>query len=102
LFALPHERLFEAARKAASSRSHALPVLDVPLWSGLRLAAMALPQGNTWPPHASPAVPERPLKDLETALIRQAVAQARGNVMQAARALGISRATVYRRLGKKP
>jgi transcriptional regulator of acetoin/glycerol metabolism len=47
-------------------------------------------------------VPERPLKDLETALIRQAVAQARGNVMQAARALGISRATVYRRLGKKP
>jgi transcriptional regulator of acetoin/glycerol metabolism len=102
LFALPHERLFEAARKAASSRSHALPVLDVPLWSGLRLAAMALPQGNSWPPHASPAVPERPLKDLETALIRQAVAQARGNVMQAARALGISRATVYRRLGKKP
>ena len=103
LFALPHERFFEAAQKVASSRSHGMPVLDVPLWSGLRLAALALPPGNSgWPRHAaSPPAPERPLKDLETALIHQAVAQARGNVMQAARALGISRATVYRRLGKK-
>jgi transcriptional regulator of acetoin/glycerol metabolism len=39
------------------------------------------------------------LKDIETALIRKAVDDARGNVMQAAKALGISRATVYRRLG---
>ena len=43
-----------------------------------------------------------PLKDLETALIRQAVDDARGNVMQAARALGISRATVYRKLAIRP
>jgi transcriptional regulator of acetoin/glycerol metabolism len=42
-----------------------------------------------------------PLKDLETALIRKAVDQARGNVVQAARMLGISRATVYRKLGRK-
>jgi sigma-54 dependent transcriptional regulator, acetoin dehydrogenase operon transcriptional activator AcoR len=42
-----------------------------------------------------------PLKDLEIALIRQAVDDARGNVMKAARALGISRATVYRKLGSK-
>jgi transcriptional regulator of acetoin/glycerol metabolism len=41
-----------------------------------------------------------PLKDLETHLIRQAVQDARGNVVQAALALGISRATVYRKLGK--
>ncbi|MDO9197672.1 helix-turn-helix domain-containing protein, partial [Rhodoferax sp.] len=40
-----------------------------------------------------------PLKDIEAALIRKAVDQARGNVAQAARALGISRATVYRKLG---
>ena len=40
----------------------------------------------------------RPLRDLETALIRQAVDDARGNVLQAAKALGVSRATVYRRL----
>ena len=42
-----------------------------------------------------------PLKDLETALIRKAVDDARGNVMDAARALGISRATIYRKLGAK-
>jgi transcriptional regulator of acetoin/glycerol metabolism len=42
-----------------------------------------------------------PLKDVEAALIRRAVEDARGNVMEAARALGISRATVYRKLTKK-
>jgi transcriptional regulator of acetoin/glycerol metabolism len=32
-------------------------------------------------------------------MIREAVNQARGNVAEAARNLGISRATVYRKLG---
>jgi transcriptional regulator of acetoin/glycerol metabolism len=32
-------------------------------------------------------------------MIREAVNQARGNVAEAARSLGISRATVYRKLG---
>ena len=40
-----------------------------------------------------------PLREVETSLIRKAVEEARGNVAQAARALGISRATVYRKLG---
>ncbi|EER58345.1 transcriptional regulator, Fis family [Acidovorax delafieldii 2AN] len=40
-----------------------------------------------------------PLRAAETALIRQAVQDARGNVAEAARTLGISRATVYRKLG---
>ncbi|MCM2347939.1 MAG: helix-turn-helix domain-containing protein, partial [Acidovorax soli] len=40
-----------------------------------------------------------PLRAAEAALIRQAVQDARGNVAEAARALGISRATVYRKLG---
>ena len=35
-------------------------------------------------------------------MIHKAVEQARGNVSQAAAALGISRATVYRKLGRKP
>ena len=43
--------------------------------------------------------PAAPLREAETALIRQAVQDARGNVAEAARALGISRATVYRKLG---
>ena len=42
-----------------------------------------------------------PLKDVETALIRRAVEEARGNVMEAARVLGISRATVYRKIGRR-
>jgi transcriptional regulator of acetoin/glycerol metabolism len=41
------------------------------------------------------------LRDVETALIHKAVVNAKGNVMQAARELGISRATVYRKLGNK-
>ena len=46
-----------------------------------------------------PSAPPKPLREVETALIRQAVLDARGNVLKAARALGVSRATVYRRLG---
>jgi transcriptional regulator of acetoin/glycerol metabolism len=43
----------------------------------------------------------RPLNDIKTALIRRAVEQAKGNVAKAAQALGISRATVYRKLGNR-
>jgi transcriptional regulator of acetoin/glycerol metabolism len=42
-----------------------------------------------------------PLRDMETALIRKAMDDAQGNVQAAARSLGISRATVYRKLGKR-
>jgi transcriptional regulator of acetoin/glycerol metabolism len=92
LFAMPWEMLFDLSGRVGA--------VEVPLWSGLTLQVLAQAPG------ASPAprtLPERrlPLKDLETALIRKAVDEARGNVLQAARALGISRATVYRKLGKK-
>jgi sigma-54 dependent transcriptional regulator, acetoin dehydrogenase operon transcriptional activator AcoR len=52
---------------------------------------------------AAPAAvgPKLPLKDLETELIRQAVRDAKGNVAKAAQQLGISRATVYRKLGQR-
>ena len=46
----------------------------------------------------SPSGPT-PLRATEAALIRQAVQNARGNVAEAARTLGIRRATVYRKLG---
>ena len=94
LFAMPWEALFDGARHDA--------VVEVPLWSGLRLNALPQAPGQALPPvpRATPATPRPlPLKDLETELIRKAVQDARGNVMQAARALGISRATVYRKLG---
>ncbi|MBX9832937.1 MAG: helix-turn-helix domain-containing protein, partial [Burkholderiaceae bacterium] len=103
LLAMPWAMLFDAARR------HPVQPIDLPLWSGLRLHALAqLPEharGASQPANAMhPALagvhpPAAPLREAETALIRQAVQDARGNVAEAARALGISRATVYRKLG---
>ncbi|MCR6474703.1 histidine kinase [Variovorax sp. ZS18.2.2] len=89
LFALPLHMMFDAARRGDAA-------LEVPLWSGLRVQVRPQRGGSG----AGGAVPDaRPrLRDVETALIRKAVADARGNVAEAARALGISRATVYRKL----
>jgi transcriptional regulator of acetoin/glycerol metabolism len=95
LFAMPWENLFDAALLGGAA-------LEVPLWSGLRLQALALlPQDISRPVTASmvPRSTTASLRDVETTLIHKAVDQARGNVAQAARALGISRATVYRKLG---
>lgn len=95
LFAMPWEHLFDAVRLGQP--------IEVPLWSGLRL--MVLPQrqdGAHADPAPAPAAARLPLRDLQTEMIRQAVLDAKGNVMEAARKLGISRATVYRRLGSKP
>jgi sigma-54 dependent transcriptional regulator, acetoin dehydrogenase operon transcriptional activator AcoR len=84
--------LFDAARRGDAA-------LDVPLWSGLRVQAR--PQLADRAPAAESR--DRPrLRDVEAALIRRAVDEARGNVAEAARALGISRATVYRKLSRPP
>ena len=103
LLALPWPLLFDAALQ--QQRSGPAP-MDMPLWSGLRLQGMALParpagqgSGLARAPSPAHAAASAPLREAETALIRQAVQDARGNVAEAARALGISRATVYRKLG---
>lgn len=99
LFALPWTLLWDAAHRASRTP------IEVPLWSGLRLQAR--PQvggvvgvvGVVGGEAGASATPPRPrLRDVETALIRKAVDEARGNVAEAARVLGISRATVYRKL----
>ena len=92
LFAQPWESLFDMAR-------HGVPpaASELPLWSGLRLQVM--PQSGEKP--GAGAASRVPLRAIEIAMIRKAVADARGNVMQAAQALGISRATVYRKLARK-
>ena len=90
LFAQPWEPLFDAAQ----GRGPHAPQ-EIALWSGLRLALLVQPAGDD-----SPAS-RVPLRDVEIALIRKAVADARGNVARAAQALGISRATVYRKLSQK-
>ena len=98
LFAMPPDMLFDAARGHSSKAA-----LEVPLWTGLRLHALPILGGQVGASKpaqlAAPAAPPPPLKDIETALIRKAVEEARGNVQKAAKNLGISRATVYRRLG---
>lgn len=103
VFGVAVHHVFDAARRGDAP-------IDLPLWNGLLLQAMALEQAfESRPPTLSPRLQARkageksvPLKDLETALIRRAVEEARGNVAQAAEALGISRATVYRKLAQKP
>jgi len=96
LFAMPWESLFDAALLGA-------PAIEVPLWSGLRLQALPMAADTADKPHNT--VPQRngnaSLREVETVLIRKAVDQAKGNVAQAARALGISRATVYRKLSSR-
>ena len=99
LFAMSFEMLFDAARQPRQ-----MDALEVPLWTGLRLHALPMRMGQSAPVAIRPTLEAHappPLKDIETALIRKAVDDARGNVMQAAKALGISRATVYRRLGTR-
>ena len=97
VLALPFEMLFDAGRRVALGYQQ---TIEVPLWSGLRLHALPLLKESAQRMGGTPPAPPLPLKDVETALIRKAVTEARGNVMQAARVLGISRATVYRRLGR--
>lgn len=91
VLALPVGELFDAARL------HRGP-WEIPTWSGLRLMVLAHPPSQGATAGAAAAVP---LRSRETALIRQAVAEAGGNVAEAARRLGISRATVYRKLRQR-
>lgn len=101
LFALQIEMLFDAAR---SSSGQAL----LPLWSGLRAQAVVslAGQNNAMVRSVRPRLAREAntantatLRDIETALIRKAVDEAKGNVAKAAARLGVSRATVYRKLG---
>ena len=96
LFAMPFSMLFDASR-----RTHA--VIEAPLWSGLRLITMVQRPENegkvsTLRTETNGAAGHG-LRDMEAEVISKAIVQARGNVAQAARALGISRATMYRKLG---
>jgi transcriptional regulator of acetoin/glycerol metabolism len=99
VFGIPLELLFDAAR-----RSH--NTLEIPLWTGLRLNALVAEATRQNAPTRMDGTSARlgnlGLKDMETSMIHKAVEQARGNVAQAAQALGISRATVYRKLANKP
>jgi transcriptional regulator of acetoin/glycerol metabolism len=92
VFALPWGLLFDAANSDQA--------VEVPLWSGLQLQARVYVQHG----YALDNQPKAtgPLQQLQSAMISKAIEQARGNVAQAAKVLGISRATLYRKLSRKP
>jgi transcriptional regulator of acetoin/glycerol metabolism len=94
LFGLPMGQLFDSAKWPDK-------LLELPLWSGLRLQAQVIPCGCDAGSVPTQAPSSLPLRDVEAAMIRKALEDARGNVGQAARALGIGRATLYRKLGHK-
>lgn len=95
VFGVEQGMLFDAAARQRSA-------FEVPLWSGLRLQVLAQLRGEPAGMGGRRLGPGHgvPLKDVEVALIRKAVDDARGNVADAARVLGISRATVYRKLAQ--
>lgn len=89
VFATPADRLLGLTPRHAA--------LQVSLWSGLQvLVASASTDGQR-----NLDAPAR-LRDAQAELIRRAVDSARGNVADAARQLGVSRATVYRRMKQRP
>lgn len=93
VFACPSQQLFDSARLRK-------PAAHLPLWSGLHMQVWAQLQNQPQVAGGPCQNHGVPLKDVETAMIRKAVDQAHGSVAEAARILGISRATVYRKLGR--
>jgi transcriptional regulator of acetoin/glycerol metabolism len=77
------------------------PPRQVPLWSGLQVLVAEAGNGGVIEA-ARPLRAASRLRDTEASLIRDAVDATHGNVAEAARQLGISRATVYRRLKQGP
>jgi sigma-54 dependent transcriptional regulator, acetoin dehydrogenase operon transcriptional activator AcoR len=97
IFAISTGQLFDAQRKDQW--------INTPLWSGLHLQARVSLSGWLSPKSQETQHPKRidlvqPLKDHETALIKHTVSMLKGNVAAAAEQLGISRSTIYRKLGK--
>ncbi len=78
-----------------------LAPVELPIWSGLNISARILRRLEPGHQPAYPSGQAGGLRDIETHLIRRAVAEARGNVKLAAERLGISRATIYRKLSSR-
>lgn len=94
IFAMKWQRLFDLAGRRGA--------IELPLWSGLMIRAEVHPPGGARPTTLPEEATGQPLKALEADLIRRTVRELRGNVKAAAERLGISRATIYRKLGKRP
>jgi transcriptional regulator of acetoin/glycerol metabolism len=99
VFATDWRRLFDAQLDQAP--------ITAPLWTGLQVELRSSRSGKLSPKSTSSVVDTRvrasvgALKAHEVDVIRDTVAQLKGNVASAAKKLGISRATVYRKLQSK-
>ena len=97
MFGIAFEMLFDAARRPRNT-------LEIPLWTGLTLQVLPVERAHEALPVSAKLGTLRPqnlsLRDIEDALIHKTVSDTRGNVAEAARLLGISRATLYRKIGK--
>ena len=97
VFATPFEWLFDLASHSAGN-----VIETVPTWSGLRLSvSSSRTRQDSQRPLATTPSAHASLRDIESAVIRKAIDDAKGNVAMAAKQLGISRATLYRRLGQQ-
>ena len=91
VFATPEHQIYDLARRTTPT--------ELPLWNGLTVQCVAI----TLSPIEVPTSPrihmgQGPLKQVQDQMIAKALQAAKGNVGQAAKALGISRATLYRRI----
>ena len=99
VFATDWRRLFDAQLGQAP--------INVPLWNGLHAELRTSRSGKLTPKTSTSAVDTRvranvgALKAHEVDVIRDTVVQLKGNVAASAAKLGISRATVYRKLNAK-
>jgi sigma-54 dependent transcriptional regulator, acetoin dehydrogenase operon transcriptional activator AcoR len=88
------EALFSVSSDEFFACLHGGKTAVLPLWSGIQVIAR-------WK-NAAPELNESNLRNVEAELVYRAITAARGNVAIAAQKLGISRATLYRKLHKPP
>ncbi|HET9820603.1 MAG TPA: helix-turn-helix domain-containing protein [Burkholderiaceae bacterium] len=86
------QQCFAAPPAALLDLRSDMPAQTLPLWSGLQVTVAPVAQRDPNPAR---------WRDAEAQLIREALQAAGGNVAQAARRLGLSRATLYRRLASR-
>ncbi len=91
IFATPVDNLFDRVRNSSA-------VSEQPLWSGLRLLVDSSPSDPATRAKRKAALDPPLLKTVQSELIQQELVNTRGNVELAAKRLGISRATLYRKL----
>jgi sigma-54 dependent transcriptional regulator, acetoin dehydrogenase operon transcriptional activator AcoR len=93
------EALFSVPAPEFLASLHGGKTATLPLWSGIQVTAKWTDTGSL-AQHKQASTAEPNLKSVEAELVYRAITAARGNVAVAAEKLGISRATLYRKLQK--